>query len=69
MLKFENNLHKSIARLYTICLGNNDLTKEEEKEVRKSVRYIIKWCIKHGANIPPYDSATKKLLIKQWGGQ
>ena len=69
MLKFENNLHKSISRLYTICLGNNDLTKKEEKEVRKSVRYIIKWCIKHGANIPPYDSETKKLLIKQWGGQ
>ena len=66
--KFENNLHKSISKLYTVSLLNN-LTKKEEKEVRKSARYIIKWCIKHGANIPPYDSETKKLLIKQWGEQ
>ena len=68
MINYENNLHKSISKLYTTCL-NNDLTAKEEKEVKKAGRYIIKWCIKHGANIPPIDSETKKLLIKQWGGQ
>ena len=67
--KFENDLHKSISRLYTVSLNNDDLTEKQEKEVRKSVRYIIKWCIKHGANIPPYDSKTKKLLVNQWGGK
>lgn len=66
--EFENDLHKSISRLYSISIYNN-LTEKQEKEVRKATRYIIKWCIKHGANIPPYDSKTKKLLIKQWGEQ
>ena len=66
--KFENDLHKSISRLYTISIHNN-LTEKQEKEVKKSVRYIIKWCIKHGANIPHYDSKTKKLLENQWGGK
>jgi hypothetical protein len=67
--KFENDLHKSISRLYTLLIYNNDLTEKQEKEVRKSVRYIIRWCIKHGANIPPCDSKTKKLLENQWGGK
>ena len=51
MIKFKNTLHKSISKIYTVAVTTtNDV--EEMKEVRKSLNYIIRWCIKHGADLP-----------------
>ncbi len=52
--EFENTLHKSITKIYTRALQDIP-SKKEAEEVRQSTRYIIKWCIKHGANIPKCD--------------
>ena len=60
--EFENTLHKSITKIYTralqcpTCRGTDIPSKKEAEEVRQSVRYIIKWCIKHGADIPKCDN-------------
>ena len=51
-LEFNNTLHKSLSKLYTYALHKDCSTLEEYKEVRRSLRYIVKWCIKHGADIP-----------------
>ena len=54
---FNNTLHKSISRIYTIALHDIPSSESEKiKEVRKSARYIIRWCIKHGADIPEANS-------------
>ena len=53
MIKFKNTLHKSISKVYTMALQDIPISEKEEiKEVRKSLYYIIRWCIKHGADLP-----------------
>jgi len=51
-MTFQNNLHRSIGRLYAMAIlyaGNN---KEKNKEARMHAYYLIRWAQKHGADLP-----------------